>query len=200
MKKLFLLSLLSLLIAFSMSACGGSADSNNTTLPTSENNSSETQTPDDNTIEPTVIYSGDEKINQFIIEYNAVTRYELADFDKGNIRQKLFGHTNDCYVEMLDPASTSGYSFIITINGGNNEEITEKMIEVFPDFIHTLDGSISDEQIEQAISDFRNEPTLRRDYKLGDDLTIDYYPLVFRDDGSWLSSSRIEISSLNYGN
>ena len=74
------------------------------------------------------------------------------------------------------------------------------MIEVFPDFIHTLDGSISDEQIEQAISDFRNEPTLRRDYKLGDDLTIDYYPLVFRDDGSWLSSSRIEISSLNYGN
>ena len=74
------------------------------------------------------------------------------------------------------------------------------MIEVFPDFIHTFDSSISDEQIEQAISDFENEPSLRRDYKLGDDLTINYYPLVFRDDGTWLSSSRIEISSLTYGN
>ena len=142
----------------------------------------------------------DAKVNQFITEYNEVTRYEMSDFSKGNIKSKMFGHSNDCYVEMLNPASTSGYSFIVIINGGNNEEITGKMIEVFPDFIHTFDSSISDEQIEQAISDFENEPSLRRDYKLGDDLTINYYPLVFRDDGTWLSSSRIEISSLTYGN
>lgn len=129
-----------------------------------------------------------------------MTRYEMTDFSKGNIKSKMFGRTNDCYVEMLNPASTSGYSFIVTINGGNNEEITSKMIEVFPDFIHTLDCSISDAQIEQAISDFKNDPSLRRGYKLGNDLTIDYYPLILRDDGSWVASSRIEISSLTYGN
>ncbi len=145
-------------------------------------------------------YSEDDKVNQFITEYNAVTRYEMTDFSKGNIKQKMFGHTNDCYVEMLNPASTSGYSFIVTINGGNNEEITEKMNEVFPDFIHTLDNNISDEQINEAITAFKDDPASRKGYKLGDDLTIDYYPLVFRDDGSWLASSRIDIYSLNYGN
>ncbi len=145
-------------------------------------------------------FSKDDKVNQFIIDYNTVTRYEMTDLHEGNIKQKMFGTTNDCYVEMLNPSSTSGYSFIVTINGGNNEEITEKMHVVFPDFIHALDNRISDEQIQQAISDFKNEPSLRKNYKLGEDLTIDYYPLLFRDDGSWLSSSRIEISSLTYGN
>ncbi len=144
-------------------------------------------------------YSEDDKVNQFIAEFNAISRYEMTDFEKGNIKQKLFGHVNDCYVEMLNPASTSGYSFIVTINGGNNEEITEKMNEVFPDFIHTLDSTVSEQDIEQAISDFKNDPSMRKDYKLGDDLIIYYHPLVFRDDGSWLSSSRIEISSLKYG-
>ena len=145
-------------------------------------------------------YSEDDKVNQFITEYNAISRYEMTDFSKGNIKQKMFGSTNECYVEMLNPASTSGYSFMVTINGGNNEEITEKMNEVFSDFIHTLDNSISDEQIEETITTFKDDPTSRKGYKLGDDLTIDYYPLVFDDDGSWLSNSRIEISSLTYGN
>ena len=197
-----------LLIAVS----GNSSKESNTTPTTStpatqteEALPSETQEPVDmpsqvDADEADAVYSEDEKVNQFITEYNAITRFEMTDFSKGNIRSKMFGHTNGCYIEMLNPASTSGYSFIVTINGGNNEEITERMFEVFPDFIHTFDSSISDEQIEQAIYDFQNEPSLRRDYKLGDDLIIDYFPLVFRDDGSWLSSSRIEISSLHYGN
>ena len=181
------------------------ADTTTSAAQVEETASTETPAPADtdpqvDTSEAATVYSEDAKVNQFITEYNEVTRYEMSDFSKGNIKSKMFGHSNDCYVEMLNPASTSGYSFIVIINGGNNEEITGKMIEVFPDFIHTFDSSISDEQIEQAISDFENEPSLRRDYKLGDDLTINYYPLVFRDDGTWLSSSRIEISSLTYGN
>lgn len=146
------------------------------------------------------LYSADNKINQFIAEYNAVARYEMTDFDKGNIKQKLYGHTNGCRIEMLNPSGASGYSFTVTINGGNNEELTEKMNEVFPDFVHTLDTSISDEQIEEAISTFKDTPTMINEYKLGENLVIDYFPLVFKDDGSWLSDSRIDIYSLNYGN
>ncbi len=152
-----------------------------------------------NEVKEPIQYSADSKINQFISEYNAVSKYKMSDFSQGNVRQKMYVYANDCQIELLNPSDASGYSFIIKIYGGNNEQKTEKMNEVFPDFIHTLDSSISDERISQAISDLKNNPASRRDYSLGSDLTIDYYPLVFRDDGSWLASSRIEISSLIYG-
>ena len=208
MKKIAVTVVICTLI-FTLCSCGNSSDSSSKdTSTTKVEETVNTEKLEQATTEDTTTdkedepnqYSEDDKVNQFITEYNAVTRYEMTDFSKGNIRSKMFGHTNDCYVEMLNPASTSGYSFIITINGGNNEEITEKMNDVFIDFIHTLDNSISDEQINEAITTFNDDPASRKGYKLGDDLTIDYYPLLFKDDGSWLASSRIEISSLSYGN
>lgn len=145
-------------------------------------------------------YSSDSKVNQFIVEYNAMAKHEMTDFTKGNIKQKMYGHANECVIEMLNPSSTSGYSFVVKIHGGNTKEKTEKMLEVFPDVIHVLDNSITDEQIEQAIYDFKNDPSSRGgDYQLGDDLSIAYYSLVFSDDGSWIADSRVEIDSINYG-
>ena len=145
-------------------------------------------------------FSEDEVVEKFVKDYNSKAEHKMTSFSDGNIKQKLFSESNNCSIEMLHPAYTSEYTFIVTVYGGANEEITEDMFEVVPDMIHTLDSSISDEQIEQCIKDLKNKTTMLSDYKLGDDLIIDYYPCIFRDDGSWLSSSRIEISSLGYAN
>ena len=144
-------------------------------------------------------YAEDDSIDQFITDYNAISQYQMTDIEKGNIRTKYFGHTNDCYIEMINATGELVEAFCVTINGGNNEEITEKMFEVFPEFIHTLDSSVTDEQIQQAITDFKDGNVLSEGYKLGDSITITYVPLRFREDGSWLSSSRIDINSSTYG-
>lgn len=189
-----------LLIAFS----GGSSNKKQTAneAPKVESN----LVVENNTIEETQPeqaenqYSEDDVVERFVTEFNSNTEHQMSDFEKGNIKQKLFGHANNCRIEMLHPANTSEYTFIVTVFGGNNEDITEDMFKVVPDMIHTLDGSVSEEQIDQCINDLKTETTLRHDYKLGDDIVIDYYPLIFRDDGSLLSESRIEISSFGYAN
>lgn len=68
------------------------------------------------------------------------------------------------------------------------------MFAVFPEVIHTLDPSITDEQIQKAVIDFKEGNILSEGYILGNRLVITYVPLLFRDDGSWLASSRIDIS------
>ena len=142
-------------------------------------------------------YAKDDIVNQFITEYNATSQYKMTDIENGNIRTKYFGHTNNCYVEMINATEAAAKAFSVTINGGNNEELTERMFEVFPEVVRTLDSTITDEQIQQAITDFKDGND--NVYALGDSLIIRYNPLLFREDGSWLSSSRIDISSLNYG-
>ena len=144
-------------------------------------------------------YADDDIVNQFITDYNAISQYEMTDIEKGNIRTKYFGHTNNCYVEMINATDATAEAFCVTVNGGNNEEITESMFAVFPEVVHTLDSTITDEQIQQAIADFKDGNVMNEGYKLGDSLTITYIPLVFKDDGSYLASSRLDISSSTYG-
>lgn len=143
-------------------------------------------------------YSEDDIIDQFITDYNEISQYQMTDIEKGNIRTKYFGHTNECSIEMINATGELAEAFCVTINGGNNKEITEKMFEVFPEFIHTLDSSVTDEQIQQAIADFKDRNVLSEGYKLSDSITITYVPLLFREDGSLLSSSRIDIDSSTY--
>ena len=148
-------------------------------------------------VESVTKYADDDIVNQFITDYNSISLYEMTDISKGNIKTKYFGYTNDCYIEMLNATNAATDSFCVSINGGNNAEATEKMFAVFPDFIHTLDTSITDEQIQQAIDDFRTNNVLSEGYRLGNSISITFVPNVELSKGT--SSSRIDLESTSYG-
>lgn len=142
-------------------------------------------------------YAEDEVVNRFINEFNSSGEYQLTDISKGNIRTKYFGDANGCYIEMINSIDAAANNFNVTINGGNSEEATEKMLEVFPAFVHVLDPSVSDEDIQNAITAFKEDGHLQEGNQLGNNLTITFVPCV---ELSWgMSASRIDIASNTYG-
>ncbi len=139
-------------------------------------------------------YSGDGKINRFIKAYNAVSEYEMTDLSQGYDIHEMFGNSNDCSIKMYNCGENSGgYSFIVTINGGDNEEMDVKMDDVFKSCVHVLDKSITDKQIEEALSDLK-KGNIIGDYTLGDDLHIYYHSYKHGVSLSGIADSLIEIS------
>lgn len=143
------------------------------------------------------LYAEDDIVNRFITDYNATSRFEILDISKGNIRTKYFGHTNDCRLEMINATDATADSFCVSITGGTSSELNEKMFEVFPEIIHVLAPSVTDTQIEQTISSFKQDNTLKENYALGDTLTLTFVPSQELSKG--YSTSRIDISSTTYG-
>lgn len=143
------------------------------------------------------LYAEDDIVNRFVTDYNATSRFEILDISKGNIRTKYFGHTNDCRLEMINATDATADSFCVSITGGTSSELNEKMFEVFPEIIHVLAPSVTDTQIEQTISTFKQDNILKENFSLGDTLTLTFVPSQELSKG--YSTSRIDISSTTYG-
>ena len=61
-------------------------------------------------------YAEDDIVDRFITDYNAISQYQMTDIEKGNIRTKYFGHTNDCYIEMINATGAAAEAFCVKIN------------------------------------------------------------------------------------
>ncbi len=184
------------ILFFALGAFGNSTDESKNEKATSEIETVSKESAAESSVEESENQITDDvEISQFVKDYNAQNEFVMSDFSKGNTKSKLYGYANECYIEMFNTSN----GFEVTINGGNNKEITNKMFEVLPDFIYTLDKTLTEEQISQTVSDLKNEKYLLDDYKLGDNLEIKYSPLIFKDDGTCLSSSWTKISSMDYG-
>lgn len=139
-------------------------------------------------------YADDERINRFITEYNASSKYQMTDISRGNIVVKYFGHSNNSYVEMLD-AYTGIFEINVrggTTDGGSKETVLQA-IDVFVEIVKVLDPTLSEEQINKVADSMRSGNYASDDLLLNDNVSVNYYPKVFGD-----YDCRIEISAPNY--
>lgn len=126
-------------------------------VPESE---SEIQTSITSETEITVEYAKDELVNRFINEYNAIARYQMQDISKGNIRTKYHCKSNDCWIEIINATGAAAEAFTISINAGNSDGAEEKAIAVFTDMAKVLDPELTDEKINEVISEHKKGETL----------------------------------------
>lgn len=140
-------------------------------------------------------YAEDNIVNKFIVEYNSLSTNDINNIEKGNIRTKYFGYSNECYLELLNANNSNSKSFNITINGTNEEPSIDKIFVVYKEAIKVLEPTLNVQQINESISTLKSSQYLK-EIKLGDNIKIAYYPIT---ELSWgKTKCRIEISSSNY--
>lgn len=150
----------------------------------------------DETILEEKFYEEDDVVNYFITDYNSKEEVKITDIKKGNIRQKAYAYIGDVYIEMLDSYSAAAENYNMSIYGGNTVEETDAMFEVFRKVAKVLDQDLTEEQIDEVVSSWRNGDVLVEDGMLGE-LTITYVPSKELSTGR--NDSRIDISSSVYG-
>ena len=102
--------------------------------------------------EETMIYfKTDKGLNRFFSEYASIAEYpfEPDNIKQGNIRTKALISAGDLYIELVN--SKDG----LTICIDDGKKVSDTLYPVFRDFLRVLDGSLSDEQIEQAWADIK---------------------------------------------
>ena len=156
----------------------------------------EDETKADETVPEEKFYEEDAVVNYFITDYNSKEEVKITDIEKGNIRQKAYAYIGDVYIEMLDSYSAAAENYNMSIYGGNTDEATDTMFEVFKKVAKVLDPNLTEEQIDEAVSSWRSGDVLVEDSTLGE-LTITYVPSKELSTGR--NSSRIDVSSPVYG-
>ena len=141
-------------------------------------------------------YAEDDTVNRFITEYNDFSAYPMTDISQGNIRTKYFCYANDCRIEILNANKAAAERFYVTIDADNTEGNKEKIFVVFKDMIKALDTSLSDEQIDNVVTEFSNGGTYVEEFSLGDNIVVSYSPPLHMTLGKYIY--RIEISVENY--
>ncbi len=136
-------------------------------------------------------YAEDELVDKFITDYNSIAKYEITDIEKGNIRTKYFGVTNGCYTEMINSTGAAAGYFWVSIGCGTTDDMTDKMIEVFPDVIRALDSSVSDDEIQNVISEISETNKLVDNTTIGKSINLKFYPFV--EDLKGTAKFRMEI-------
>lgn len=187
---------------------GLSGSSDNQTTNTSSNSTEivntdqseveniEDETKADEAVPEEKFYEGDDVVNHFITDYNSKEEIKITDIEKGNIRQKAYAYIGDVYIEMLDSYSAAAENYNMSIYGGNTDEATDAMFEVFKKVAKVLDPNLTEEQIDEAVSSWRSGDVLVEDGTLGE-LTITYVPSKELSTGR--NNSRIDVSSPVYG-
>lgn len=141
-------------------------------------------------------YAEDDTVNRFITEYNDLSVYTMTDISAGNIRTKYFCKVNGCWTEMINATEAGAKAFCITIDGGNKSDSNDKVLAVMRDAVKVLDPTLTDDEIDNAISDLKDKPETRMLYQIGDDVRVSYSPSVELTQRT--TNSKIDISSRNY--
>lgn len=154
--------------------------------PTIQSTSSETSNG-------TIYYEQNEVVNAFIADYNSIEEIPITEIRQGHVSQVAYAYIGDVFIMMRDCYGTSGNScYKMSIDGGNSIEKTDSMFEVFKKVVKVLDTQLTDDQIDEAIANWRAIDYLG-DYTLGD-LSITYVP--YKE--SVGNTSRIDIYSSSY--
>lgn len=137
-------------------------------------------------------YADDEVVNGFIVEFNNSTPYEIINISRGSTFYNYFGYANDRRLEMINLSD----AFCLTIHGGQNPEDKESMYDVFRWAIRVLDTSITEDTVNEILTEFDERDVLIEDYIINDNITITYMPIKELSYGN--SSGRIDIKAHNY--
>lgn len=112
----------------------------------SKSESNESEADDISSVEVT-IYANDPVVNQFIIDYNAITTSAFTDISKGNIKTKYMAYSYGYYLELLDANDTGKIAVTINKTNDNANVGVSGMKEVFHDVAKSIDSSLSDDGI-----------------------------------------------------
>lgn len=120
----------------------------------------------------------------------------MTNISQGNIRTKYHCSTNGCRVEIINATKAAAETFNVSIDGGTNDDGEEKMLNVFTDTVKIFDSSLTDEQINNAITEFVEGGKIVEKYSLSDNISVTYIPSVELSRGK--SNRRIDIAAANY--
>ena len=123
-------------------------------------------------------YVDDTVVNNFIKNFKAVSNYELTDIQKGNIRTKYFVNINGQYCQLLNAINAETNYFEIIINGENQENDIDKIVNVYKEVIKSLDSTITAAQINDTISKYITAKTTSTTFNINDKITVNFYPSV----------------------
>ena len=129
--------------------------------------------------EYTSYFESDELVNQFINEFIENSDYDVEDIEKGNIRTKCFCYINECYTEIVNTSSDfeeDAPTLSITINGDNEKDLTDNMLDVMSAICKTVDPTLSDDTINDSIEEVKASQYMVDGIEVGDNITIDYLP------------------------
>lgn len=141
-------------------------------------------------------YADDIVINNFIRDFKTVSNYEVTNVQKGNIRTKYFVNINGQYCQLLNATDSEANYFEIIINGGNQKDDVDKIVNVYKEVIKTLDSTIMESQINDTVSTYISSQNVSTTFNISDTITVTFYPSVSLSYGN--SDCRIEITTANY--
>ena len=90
----------------------------------------------------------------------------------------------------------SAFYFEIIINGGNQKDDVDKIVNVYKEVIKTLDSTIMESQINDTVSTYISSQNVSTTFNISDTITVTFYPSVSLSYGN--SDCRIEITTTNY--
>lgn len=166
--------LLGIVLMLSLSACSSpnnQSETDSNTTPQTEEDKSETV---EESVEEEVVYADDKVVNQFIVEYNAITQSEFTDIKKATIRTKYFAYSYGYYCELLHANNTDKIHVSIHETEGDASTV-EGMREIFHDVAKTIDPTLSDEDIYACFDGLVEYGYLKDDVQLGT-MTILFSP------------------------
>ena len=141
-------------------------------------------------------YVDDTVVNNFIKNFKAISNYELTDIRKGNIRTKYFVNINGQYCQLLNAINEEANCFEIIIDGGNQENDVDKIVNVYKEVIKSLDSTITETQINDTIYKYITAKTTSTTFNINDKITVLFYPSVSLSYGN--TDCRIEIITTIY--
>ena len=107
--------------------------------------------------EKTEKYVEDEVVNAFIANYNAVSESPFEEITNGNIRTKFYAVSYGYYLELLHANDTDNMHIRITETNDTAEAGTQGMNNVFHDCIAAIDGTISDDEINEFFDNMASQ-------------------------------------------
>ncbi len=190
MKKIICI-VICLLMFFSFVACGDMSDNGSTSSISNEDNTADKDN-DEVSKGEVIVYVEDEVVNQFIVDYNAITKSEFTDISRGNIRTKYFAYSYGYYCELLNSNATNKINVTINETNENADVGVSGMRDVFHDVAITIDPSLSDEEVYAHYDELVTNEYMKEGDVLGS-MVILYVP--DKELSSGHSRGHIEISA-----
>lgn len=141
-------------------------------------------------------YAEDDIVNTFIKDFKAASSYELTNIKKGNIKTKYFVHINNQYCELINATDNQANYFSITINGGNQDNDVDKIINIYREVIKSLDSSITDDMLNETISTYMTSSNEKKEFSINDKISVTFFPIKKLSYGN--TDCRIEIITTKY--
>lgn len=148
------------------------------------------------TEETTPEYAEDELVNRFLTDFISTSGFEVTKISQGNIKTKYLCQINGCQAEIINATNAGAKAFCITITGGNKSSSGNRVLAVMRDAVKVLDPSLTDDQIDTAISDLSDKPETRQSYQIGNNITVTYTPPVQLS--QMTTKAKADITATNY--